>query len=434
MRREQESRSSEGTAEREKFFAEGTSVGKPDWKLWAAKVICLAAALTVLWFLLKYTMSLFLPFLMALLLSAVVRPGAIFLEKRAGIPRRAGGILLLLVLVAGSLLFLIWSGGRLVVEGQRFIRSLQVDSGAVSDWIADAEDFITTITAHIPPLAHLRERGELEKFWRTVDARAAQIITDTVAGWSAKIPLWVTTMIGSIPSAMVFLITLLLAAFYFCADGGTLSEGVASRLSPAMQERWQRLRGRITRVSYSYLRAYFILFLLTFIQLIIGFSLLRLPYVFLPALVIALVDILPVLGVGSVLVPWGIIELLRGQTRLGFGLLILFGVMILLRQMMEPRIVGHSLGLHPLLTLFAFYVGLKLFGIPGMLLSPAVALLIKSIVEGWWPAENKPRAGEDSSVVGKAEGTAHAEERRGAGNPVPLSSSGAGKDEEKGES
>ena len=94
---------------------------------------------------------------------------------------------------------------------------------------------------------------------------------------------------------------------------------------------------------------------------------------------IALVDILPVLGVGTVLVPWGLLELLRGETGTGTGLLVLCAVMMLARQLLEPRIVGKSIGLHPLATLFAAYAGLQLFGLAGMLLGPAVALLVK----GW---------------------------------------------------
>ena len=110
-----------------------------------------------------------------------------------------------------------------------------------------------------------------------------------------------------------------------------------------------------------------------------GLSILHRPYTVLPAFINALVDILPVLGISTVLVPWGIFELIRGNVALGTGLLVLCAIMLLIRQLIEPRIIGKSLGLHPLTTLFAAYVGLQLFGLFGMLLGPAVAMVIK----GW---------------------------------------------------
>ena len=111
------------------------------------------------------------------------------------------------------------------------------------------------------------------------------------------------------------------------------------------------------------------------------------PYTLLPALLISLVDVLPLLGAGTVLAPWGVIELLRGNTGLGTGLLALCGIVLALRQISEPRILGGSIGLHPLATLFAAYVGLGLFGVFGMVLGPIVLLLIK----GFWPQNDTVR-------------------------------------------
>ena len=103
------------------------------------------------------------------------------------------------------------------------------------------------------------------------------------------------------------------------------------------------------------------------------------PYAFLLALLIAAVDFLPLLGTGVVLIPWGIICLILGQVRLGIGLLILYGVTTLIRQVLEPKLIGEGLGLHPLLSLLSMYAGLRLFGVWGMILAPLVAAGIKSV-------------------------------------------------------
>ena len=119
---------------------------------------------------------------------------------------------------------------------------------------------------------------------------------------------------------------------------------------------------------------------LTFAMLLIGFWVLRVEYAFLLAFLIALADLLPVIGVGTILIPWSIVMLLQRQFYLGFGLLILFFAISLVRQVAEPKVLGKSLGLHPLLTLFATYVGFVLFGIVGMILAPIVALFAKRLL------------------------------------------------------
>ena len=98
------------------------------------------------------------------------------------------------------------------------------------------------------------------------------------------------------------------------------------------------------------------------------------------AFLIALADLLPVIGVGTILIPWGIVMLLQKNFYLGFGLLILYLVISLIRQVAEPKVLGKSLGLHPLLTLFATYVGFSLFGLLGMILAPIVALVAKRLL------------------------------------------------------
>ena len=136
-----------------------------------------------------------------------------------------------------------------------------------------------------------------------------------------------------------------------------------------------------------YIKAYGILLAMTFALLLVGFWTLRVEYAFLLAFLIALADLLPVIGVGTVLIPWGIVMLLQKQFYLGFGLLILYLVISLVRQVAEPKVLGKSLGLHPLLTLFATYVGFTLFGLLGMILAPVAALLAKRLLSPQIKAE-----------------------------------------------
>ena len=158
-----------------------------------------------------------------------------------------------------------------------------------------------------------------------------------------------------------------------------ITAALVAHLPATLRGRLPTWRLAMRRVSWRFLRAYLLLFLLTFSEALVGLWLLRQPYALLIALGVAIVDLLPVLGAGTVLVPWALVVLVFGNYRLGLGLLILYGVMTIVRQIAEPHIVGKSLGLPPVVTLFAVFVGWELFGVLGMLLSPAVALLVKEL-------------------------------------------------------
>ncbi|MBR0442918.1 MAG: sporulation integral membrane protein YtvI [Clostridia bacterium] len=360
---------------------DGQNIHRGIWQERAAKVFLAVAALSAAYLLFERVLRLLMPFLLAALLAALIRPCAAFAEKKWKVPRRFGGIVLLLLLIVLLSVLITAAARRLILEVQRLTEYIGSGGELLGARVEQALEVLTGLTEHLPFLSHLKARKSLESFWMQVDAKLAEIISDTLARWSAKIPELIGAFVRSVPSAIIFFLTFLIAAFYLCADLEGIAASLASYLPHSVRHHFFDGKAKLTRLGGRYLHAYFLLFLLTFAQLFIGFSVLGLSYTFLPALLIALVDILPVLGVGMVLVPWGIVELLRGNVALGTGLLILCGIMLLIRQFTEPRIVGGSLGLHPLATLLAAYVGLELFGLLGVLFGPAVALVVKNILK-----------------------------------------------------
>jgi predicted PurR-regulated permease PerM len=112
----------------------------------------------------------------------------------------------------------------------------------------------------------------------------------------------------------------------------------------------------------------------------IGLALLRVPYAFLLAVLLAVVDFLPLLGTGIILLPWAAVSLLLGEVKLGIGLAVLYGVTSVVRQVLEPKLIGEGLGLHPLVSLAAMYGGLRLFGVWGMILAPLLAAAVSAAV------------------------------------------------------
>ena len=127
------------------------------------------------------------------------------------------------------------------------------------------------------------------------------------------------------------------------------------------------------------LASYALILCITFAELSIGLSVLRVPNAVLIALCIAVFDILPVLGTGGIMIPWGIICLILGKWVLGFGLLVLYVIITVVRNIIEPKIVGYQVGLHPVVTLLCMLTGLQFFGLLGLFGFPITLSLLKNL-------------------------------------------------------
>ena len=171
-----------------------------------------------------------------------------------------------------------------------------------------------------------------------------------------------------------------MASYYFCADYEEINGFFLSRLSAESRKRLADTRVKLKQAALRVLKGYLMTVGITFIQLYVGLLILKTEYAFTLAGIIALVDILPVIGVGTVLIPWGIFKLVAGAYYQGFGLLIIFAVVSVVREIIEPKIIGKSLGLHPLMTLFSMYIGLELCGFLGMISFPALVIVAKTLM------------------------------------------------------
>ena len=158
-------------------------------------------------------------------------------------------------------------------------------------------------------------------------------------------------------------------------------EKIMSFITKQMPAKWMpkiiNIKNNLSSVLLGYIKAQLILMAITFVEVTIGLFIIGIDYAILFGLIISFIDVLPVLGTGTILIPWALFSLITGNYSLGFSLIILYGVVLLVRQFLEPKIVGGQIGLHPLATLSAMYIGLKVLGIMGMILGPIIVLVIK---------------------------------------------------------
>lgn len=354
--------------------------GRIDWKKYAAVTILASAGILALWIFMKYGVHVLFPFLLAWVLSLFIIPIAERMSAATKLPRKLCSVLLLLISLALLVGVIFLSVNRLMREIEDLLRFLAEDSEIIEEKIQQTVGFISDFVRNIPIFSALEgaEGGEMLSI--DLGELVTEFFRESVSNLTARIPKLIAKVVAGVPQALLFLLVFMISSFYFSVDGDRIAEGIRSFLPRGISERTVGFRRKASALLYRYLRVYFVLFLLTFTELLVGLTLLGRSYAFILALVISGLDILPLLGVGSVLLPWsGFLFLVRDFSG-AIGLLILWGVITVVRQIVEPKLIGESFGMHPLLALISLYAGLKLFGFVGILVGPAVTVFAKLAV------------------------------------------------------
>lgn len=349
------------------------------WQGWAYLALSLAGAAAALFFALRYALPFFLPFLIAFGLSALTRPAVQGLARRFGGHECAAAIAVTafsLCLAAFACYVLV---AILLSQLQNFFEFLVSDIANENGTVSGVLAFFRDLSSRLPLLSRLAEAPPFRETFGDLDVWCREALASAAAAWGERLSSLLTGAVAKVPAVLLFLLVTLISCFFIAVDYTRVCAFLCRLLPARAVERLPEWHRRISRGLRQCLRAYFLLFLLTFGELFFGLTLMRQKYAFLLAGVTALLDIFPVLGVGTVLVPWALFRLFTGNTAGGILLLVLYAVITVVRQVVEPHLVGKSIGLHPLFTLISFYVGMKLFGFAGILLGPAIALAVKAL-------------------------------------------------------
>ena len=347
----------------------------------AACIILLLGAVAILFLAAEYILPILLPFFLAWILSMVIRPLVSKLAGHRPLLRRIIAAGLVLLFVGLTVWGIIKGVERLIEEASKLMEGISREDSGISRFFEELSGWMSSLSDHLPFPDGFSEHPRFEAFCDYLDQtvrNSAQAVLDTLG---KKIPALIMSLVSRLPSVLVFLTSWLLSCYYFSAPPESPGERLEQCLPQSIRPSFFVWRTKLQTALIRYFRAYVILSVLTFGEMFFGLTVLKIPYAFLVAGLIALVDFLPLLGAGTVLVPWAIVALLLGNGRLGTGLLIIFGLHTLIRQILEPKLISRELGLHPLASLIAVYAGWSLFGVGGMLIAPLVALLLKELTE-----------------------------------------------------
>ncbi len=310
-------------------------------------------------------LPLLLPFLLAYLLALAADSGVNALGRRTRLPRwlRSGLCVTAVFLALGVLLWffcqVLW--GELL----RVVRQLPELLHQIQPALTQLRQSLETMARRAPeslsqPL--IRWIGELF-------AGGAGLL-ESLYGFLSGL---VSGVVTGVPKLFLGTVTTVIATYMTSAALPQVKDWLRRRLPASWQEWLRRVRDRSKTVFGGWCRAQAKLILLVFAILSLGLWILGVEFPLLFGGLIAVLDALPILGTGTVLIPWALVSFLQERSGLGFGLLALYGVASLSRSILEPQLVGKQLGLHPLLTLIAFYSGYRLLGLAGMILFPLAA-------------------------------------------------------------
>lgn len=316
----------------------------------------------------RYILALVLPFLFAYLLAWIIKPSTEFLYKKARIPRTIGGSLSLIVLVSITGLAMYYLGNLLIKQTVNFARNIP----AYLSILAGKLDYICGNCDEILGLAAGSARNVMDdNIIKIVD----KVKSDFIPGMTARTLEFMVKMVGFIGVVLIILISTVLII-------KELPELKRKYESSNLYVDINRVTVRLADAGIAYLRAQLLIMVLVAICCVTGLVIIRNEYALLLGILIAILDALPLIGSGMILIPWSIIMLINGNIFAAAVLITVYLLCQIVREVTEPKLIGNRIGIKPLYTLIAMYIGLKLFGIVGFILGPIGLILIITILKG----------------------------------------------------
>ncbi len=336
----------------------------------------LAGSFLGIWLFLKFLFPIFLPFFLGFLLALAAEP-AVRLIGRLKLPRWAAT-------GAGVSLTLIFLTGLVGLLGASVVKELGVLAGRLPDLEDTAIQTADRLRLFLERAANKAPEGVQPLVNRSVD-RLFDSGTTLVEQATGRLPAAISGFLSRVPDGALGIGTGVLSGFMFSARLPKLKEKVSEKLPESWRTQLLPALKRSKNALLGWLKAQCKLMGITFCIVTLGLLLLGIPLAPLWAVGVALVDAVPLLGTGTVLVPWAVISLVQGQHLRAIGLLCIYGAALLTRTALEPRLVGRHLGLDPLVTLVFFYLGYRFWGILGMLLAPMVVAAITAATDKTQP-------------------------------------------------
>lgn len=318
--------------------------------------------------LLPKVIGFFVPFVTGWIIALIAGPLVRFFEEKVKIKRKTGSAFVIVVVIGLVVLALYFVGAKLVDQIIGLVTSLpEMWEGMEADF-AEIGRNMSVIYEKFPEDVQNTVNSIAEQANIYLGELFSRISSPTIAA--------VGNFAKQLPSFIIGLIMCLLSSYFFVAERKQINEWFRKHTPRSIQNRYLMMKRSLVKAVGGYLKAQLKIEVWMYLLLVIGLSVLKVNYSLLIALGIAFLDFLPFFGTGTVMVPWAIIKILSADYQMAIGLLIIWGVGQLARQIIQPKIVGDSIGVPPIPTLFLLFIGYKVGGVFGMIIAVPLGLII----------------------------------------------------------
>lgn len=321
------------------------------------------------YFLLPKVLVLFLPFILAFLLSSLIEPLVRFCEQRCKIPRKIGSAFILLLAVAILSLLI----ALLVNKGINEIKELMSHYSEIKTNFMEYYDYFITSMRWLSP--------DAKEILQGITANITDSLWTLLQSLTQAAVNFTTNFLSAIPSAVIAFLVFLLSSYFISSERTQIMQVLKKKLPKFLVHNIRRMKHSLFFAVGAYIKAQAILMCITFVELRIWFAILHQPYGTLLAFVISFFDALPFLGTGGILIPWALISLLTHNYLKAVLLIVAYAAALGIRQFLEPKLVSMQIGMPPILTIISIYVGLKIFGFVGVIIGPALLIIIKDMID-----------------------------------------------------
>ena len=340
---------------------------RPYWKVLVSLIFSLVGTILFIYLGLK-GISYFMPFVIGWCLAFIAAPIVNWLEEKVKLKKKLGSALIIIAVLAICIFIIYFVASRLLKEVFGLLNSIPQmynDLEANGKMIAGKWD---EIFALLPPAVHEGWEGLVDNFDTMAGELIAKISEPTVeaAGNITK----------KIPSIFVSTIVMFISSYFFIAEREEAIMVMKKIVPSPIVKRMSMVTYNLKYAMGGYFKAQFKIMGVVFVILLTGFSILGIHFSALLAIAIAVLDFLPFFGTGAALIPWSLYKLLTGDYKMMIALLIIHGITQLVRQLIQPKLVGDSIGLDPLVTLFLLFVGYKTGGIIAMIFAVPVGVIV----------------------------------------------------------
>lgn len=332
------------------------------------------------YFVVKYAFGYILPFVVAAALAVFLQKPVRKISSKIHIKTHGAVstilVLLIVVIIVGAAGLLGWV---LVSELKEFFTYLFSRFDSVNDVIVTVREFVMGIVAKLPRGLGATVSNYVSDFFNNLSTESSVIDMEMLSAplsgaWS---------VVKGIPSAFLSVLVTIISCVFMTSEYDLIKNMILDMLTESKGKKLVSSKQTVTRGISKLVKAYATLMLITFGEMFLGLNLMKLigvyegGYIAIIAFVTCIVDIIPVLGTGTVLIPWAVYNLVMGNVGLGIGLLVLYAVITVLRQILEPKLVANQAGLPAIATIMAMFIGARLFGAFGILLLPLTVIILK---------------------------------------------------------